>query len=269
MLTVHTAVTWEEAHRGFILHKQAVRSRQTAIWYRHYVANLVSWANSQSIPLDSFTKRHLDAFLAFRTEQGVKPTTLEHDGVAVKTFFQWCYRNDLLHRDPLVDYRVGRAPKPARFVPTADDMRNFLQAILDYYDAMDNPNMKYCSAMKRSFHRDRLYTIIMVELDSACRIGEILDFKVTDYRAKELQLHVREAKGKEPRILPVNRECAEALNHWLKVRNRIMKNVPANEDEGWLFISETGVRVTESNHVRSIKKVGGTRYIRHRVFALY
>ena len=35
-----------------------------------------------------------------------------------------------------------------------------------------------------------------------------------------------------------------------------MGNVSSEQDEGWLFISETGTRVNEGNYLRSLKKIG-------------
>ena len=55
---------------------------------------------------------------------------------------------------------------------------------------------------------------------------------------------IRESKGKEPRALPVSPEWADQMNVWLRVRARVM-NVPKAEDEGWLFIRDTGGRVAE------------------------
>ena len=94
-----------------------------------------------------------------------------------------------------------------------------------------------------------------MKLDSACRIGEIVNFKVDDFQPQAKQLTIRESKGREPRVLPVSSECVEALNAWLKIRKRVMGNVWANEDEGWLFISETSGRANEGNYLRSIKKI--------------
>jgi hypothetical protein len=77
MVTQNSTVSWEEAYKGFFLHKRAVRSPRTALWYRTYVGSLVNWATAQEIELDGFTKRSLDAYLAHRQDTGRKPTTLD------------------------------------------------------------------------------------------------------------------------------------------------------------------------------------------------
>jgi hypothetical protein len=62
-----SAVTWEEALWGIVLHKEAVRSARTSKWYGFYCRNLIEWANEQDLSLADFTKRHLDKFLDPKT----------------------------------------------------------------------------------------------------------------------------------------------------------------------------------------------------------
>ncbi len=50
MVTAYSVVTWEEAMRGFVLHKRATRSLPTALWYETYAKALPLWANEQGIP---------------------------------------------------------------------------------------------------------------------------------------------------------------------------------------------------------------------------
>ncbi len=47
------------------------------------------------------------------------------------------------------------------------------------------------------------------------------------------------------------------VEEWLKVRKRVMADVPAAEDDGWLFISEFGTRMDASKFLKGVK-----RYIR-------
>jgi len=252
-----SSVTWEEALRGFILHKKATRSPNTAAWYETYAKNLIAWAKEQGISLDQFTKRHLDQYLVFRAEKGVAPTSLHHDALIATVFTEWCSRNDLLDRDPLAEYKVRNAPKTYKYMPTPENVKALLQGILDFYNVDKRPDARFTPGPRRSFHRDRNYAIELVKLDSACRIGEVFSFRLDDYQMGERgrELIIREAKGREPRILPVSPECAAAVDQWLKVRKRVMSNIPAEEDEGWLFISETGGKVGRGNYLRVIKQV--------------
>ncbi len=257
MITDFSSVTWQEAVRGFILHKKAVRAPGTALFYQNYCNSLANWAVQEKIPFDVFTKRRLDEYLVYRAEAGRTPSTLQKDALCATVFFEWCKRNDLIERDPLAEYKVRTAPKPHMYMPTKDDVQRLLQAVIEFYDPSRNPDARFSPPPKRGFHRDRCYAIELVKLDSACRIGEILSFKTTDYQERDggRQLTVRESKGREPRTLPVSKECAVAIELWLKIRKRVMVNVIPEEDEGWLFVSETGGRIDEGNYLRGIKKI--------------
>src|SRR5437764_11738212 len=129
MITVSHSVSWNDAVRGLVTHKKAVRSPRTASFYRNYVSNLANWAEDQGIPLDGFTKRHLDEYLVHRAAQGRKPTTLHHDALCATVLFDWSKRNDLIDRDPLAEYKVRNAPKTYKYMPTEDDDRGLLKAV--------------------------------------------------------------------------------------------------------------------------------------------
>jgi site-specific recombinase XerD len=254
MDTVFSSITWGEAHRSFALHIKAVRAQKTFLFYDSHIRMLTLWAEKNGVALESFGKRHLDEYLIHRAENGLSQMSLHHDSLCAKVFTKWCKRNDLLKRDPLTDYEVRAAPKPAKYMPTSEDMRTLLESISTYWDVTRNPDVRYSGPAKRTFHREKNYAVILVLLDSACRIGEVLSFKLDDYQASQRQLTVRVAKGREPRVIPVSQECAAAIGQWLKVRARVMANVPKEKDEGWLFISEVGGMVDAGRFLRSMKK---------------
>ena len=247
MIKAISTVAWEEALRGFILHKEAVRSLKTAKWYGFYCANLVNWANEHDISLDEFTKRHLDEFLVYRAHLGRSATTLHHDALCATVFTEWCKSNGLVDRDPLLDVKVRNAPKTHKYMPTLENVQRLLQAVLDFYDLKKNPEAKYLAASKRSFNRDLNCAMILTLLDSACRIGEVLSLKLEDYQPSQKQITVRVAKGREPRAIPVSRDCAEAISVWRKV----LLTVSAL---GWLAQRRT----RQQGNVRPLAKVERT-----------
>lgn len=52
-----------------------------------------------------------------------------------------------------------------------------------------------------------------------------------------------------------SREWTEAVQSWLKVRAKIMSGLPEGEDEGWLFIAETGARMDEGRFLKAMRTV--------------
>ena len=246
---------WGEALREFLLHQTATRADKTVRFYRVQLRQLVRWADANAVPFDKFGKRHLDRYLALRSET-VSRATLRHDAVAAKSFFRWCARNDLLDRSPLAEYEIHNAPRPAKYMPSEDDMQTLLKAVGEYWNLEKNPGMKHLPHARRLLHRDRNYALLLLLLDSACRIGEVLNLKVDDYRPKERQITIRESKGKEPRTLPLSASVVEAITVWLRMRDKMMANAVAPEaDEGWLFLSEYGGRMDESRFLKALKGI--------------
>lgn len=245
------SLTWEEALREFLLHLKATRAPMTERFYRVQLRQLVHWADENKIPFQGFGKRHLDRYLAYRADSGSSPSTMRHDAVCTKAFMKWCARNELIERNLLADYEIRRAP--ARYMPTEENVRGLLAAIQNYWNPVKNPQARFVAPAKRIFHRDRNHALILGLLDSACRIGEMLNLKVEDFQESERMIYIRHSKGREPRALPISPEWTEALRVWLRVRARVMKGVESGADEGWLFISETGAQIDDARFRKTLK----------------
>ncbi|MCX6378789.1 MAG: tyrosine-type recombinase/integrase [Armatimonadetes bacterium] len=264
MDTDFTSVTWEEALKSFLLHLKAVRAPKTVDYYQKELILLLRWANVQNIPLERFGKRHLDEYLVMRSDSGKSQSTLHHDALTAKVFMKWCARNDLISRSLLADYEVRAAPRPNMYMPTEEDVPKILSALHDIWDPNKNTDARYTSPTKRSFHRERNYALVIALLDSACRIGEVLSLKQEDFQHTKVmvkgieravwQITIRKSKGREPRTIPMSKDGADAIRNWLTVRNRVMKNVSKEDDEGYLFISETGGRIDEGRFLKTLKK---------------
>ena len=253
-MTDFSVSSWSEALREFLVHIEATRAPKTLRYYKVQLGQLVSWSETNDVPFAHFGKRHLDRYLVERAEARRSSLTLHHDAICAKVFFAWCSRNDLLDRSLLAEYQVRDAPTPAKYMPTDEDMQRLMVAIPDYWDPIKNPDVRYNPPAKRVFHRDRNYALILGLLDTACRIGEMLSLKLDDVRLPEKQITIRTSKGREPRAIPMSTEWQNAIAVWLKVRTRVMKEVPAAEDEGWLFVSETGGRLDECRVLGTLKK---------------
>jgi integrase/recombinase XerD len=248
-------VTWQEALRGFLIHDNASDfSEKTCAFHRTQLTAFIAWASSQGLSLDGVGKRHIDEYLNFRRLAGRAPKTRYHDASCVRTFIKWCVRNDLLDRNFMVDYEIQAPPRTPMYMPTTDDMTLLLKVALDFWDTSRNADVKHVGVSKRSFHRDRNFAILLMLLDTACCIGEVLSFQVEDYQPGAGQITVTKSKGRKARVLPVTPECAAAVCDWLRIRTRIMKQVPKGEDEGWLFISESGRRIDNSSFCKVLHR---------------
>lgn len=255
MVTGLTDVTWNDALQEFLLHLEATRAKQTVRFYRVQLGQLVLWATENDVPFASFGKRHLDRYLVYRQEKGTAPTTLHSDAVCAKAFFRWCQKYDLIERSLLSEYQVRKAPKPFKYVPSSEDVAKLVQALRDYYDPDKNPPIKNVHPMKRAFHREKNRAIVIGLLDSACRIGELLALDMADLRLPDREVTFRVTKGREPRTVPVSASWCREVEAWVKVRDKVMRDVPPGSDPGTVFISETGGTVDYNDFCRAFRAV--------------
>lgn len=251
----NSGLTWGQALRSFLISMEGTNlSDKTITFYRGELTQLIRWAEAEGISFDEFNKPELDWYLSERRKT-VSRGTLRHDAVSAKAFFGWCTDSGIIDESPFAAYHVKAAPRPFKYVPTEEEVRGILKALDRYWDPEHNPGMKNLAWSRRALHRERNRAIILMLLDTATRIGEVGNLKLDDYRAKEMQITIRESKGKEPRALPISPGTVEAVGNWLKVRERMMKRVPTEEDEGWLFLSEYGSAVDLCRFGKSIKAV--------------
>ena len=258
-VTTLSSVSWDEALRGFLIHDKASDfSVKTIAFHRTQLTAFIAWANRSGLNLETFGKRHLDEYLAYRRDEGKAPKTIYHDATCIKVFLKWCVRNDIITRNCLAEYEIRTPARTAMYMPTQEDMGILLKVALEFWDTQKNAAVKRVASIKRSFHRDRNYSILMTLLDSACRISEVLDLKLDDYQKDEQkktqQITITTSKGRKARVLPITPECADALADWLRIRARIMKQVPVGTDEHWIFMSETGNRLDSSSFCKVLHR---------------
>jgi site-specific recombinase XerD len=252
-MTGSSSVSWDEALRGFVRTQKASKAEKTARFYEMYMRGVVRWSKAQQITLQRFGKMDLDEYLVWRKEQGMGLTTLHHDALCTKVFFKWCVRYDVMERNPLADYVVKNAPEPAMYMPTTEDMSRLLEAVQNFWDPVEHPGAKNWHESKRTFHLKREYAILVLLIDSACRIGEVLHLTQDNVQGK--QVTVTNTKSKKTRYIPLSKETLAALAEWKARRTILLADVPRDEREEWLFLSENGGRMDEHVFLQSLKSV--------------
>jgi integrase len=132
----------------------------------------------------------------------------EKQGVmTLKTWARWCWDNDVFAFDPLGRLKVPRVQKIHRKPFTEDEARRLVQS------ASAGPNPI----------RDR--ALLLLLLDTGCRVGELCNAAVTDVDLVEGSILFRRTKNGSPRRVtfrvPSRRDggpALSALRNWLKVR---------------------------------------------------
>jgi site-specific recombinase XerD len=233
------SVSWEDAIADFLLLVKGSREEKTAIYYRSRMSVLSKWAAEHEISLIEFRARHMRQFLADRADRGVSDATRRHDAICARAFMKFCMREEYIRSDPLTCYQIPNAAKPYVKCPSDDEIRTLLQSIGDRWNPEINPAARYTHASARRFLHRRNYAVMTGLIETAARIGEMLSLRLDDYQPAQCQIAIRQAKGDEPRIIPISQSWIDAVEAYLRVRP---KGIQCDR----LFVSEYGEALSVS-----------------------
>jgi len=163
----------------------------------------------------------------------LSPATLGRKLSALRTFFNFLVRENLLTRNPALSVdRIKQAEKHPDFL-SVDDMFRILEV-----PSSDSPLGV----------RDRA----MLELlyGAGIRVGELVGLNLADLDLRERLLLVR-GKGRKERIVPMGSKAKEALQTYLGLRSTAFGKSP---DPEALFLNYRGGRLTSRSVERIVKR---------------
>jgi integrase/recombinase XerD len=166
-----------------VTHAQFIKERQylsnvspaTIEWYKQSLR----WLGTESPTVDD-----LKTFVIRMREKGLKPTACNNRIRAVNAYLKWAGS----------PYRAAKLKEP--------------QCILPAFTA---PQVKLMLTWKpRNFYQRRLHLLVLVLLDTGCRISEALDLKASDCDFDNLLLTFN-GKGRKQRRVPFSFELRRHL----------------------------------------------------------
>ncbi|NLR76534.1 tyrosine recombinase XerC [Leeia aquatica] len=179
-------------------------------------------------PLQEASPLQIRRLLADRARQGLSARSLARMLSAWRRFYQYQVLHQGWSSNPCLGVRPPRRQRALPEVLTPDRASQLLQPLAE---ATDDPLLQRDQAVY-----ELLYS-------SGLRVSELVALDLQDWRADEQELHVRFAKGRKSRVVPVGKPATLALQQWLQVRH-------AQAGEVALFTSARGQRLG----VRSIQQ---------------
>ncbi len=159
--------------------------------------------------------------VANRHRQGLSSASLQRELSAMRSFYQYLLKNDLVTLNPA---KYVKAPKSIRKLPKTLDV----DQIGGLLDAGTDSVLEV---------RD----VAMFELfySSGLRLSELVDLNLPDLDLSDKSLRIQSGKGGKARILPIGSKAILAIKNWLKHR------VARNETELAVFLSKNGNRLCQ------------------------
>ncbi len=203
---------------------------------RAYSADLVHLADFLEehgvAETSTITPLHLRMWLADLTEAGLSPVTRARKLSAVRAFFRFLAREQIVPGNPAAALRSPRQPhRLPRFLST-DEISLLLAA--------PNDDDRYAV-------RDR--AILEFLYSTGCRVGELEALSEEDVDLRGAGARIK-GKGRRERLAPLGSFALEALRAWFPLRLSQM----AGPRENALFINRYGTRLSARSVGRMLEK---------------
>jgi integrase/recombinase XerC len=229
---------------AFLAYRKSARNSAlpTLKAYGSDLAQLATFAESRGIAQPGqITLNDLRAFLASLQSDNYARTTLARKQAALRAFFRWARRTNLVTADPT---RGLFAPRQQRRLPKFLRTEE-IEALMCAPD--DSP----------AGLRDR--ALLELLYASGIRAGELVRLNVSDLDLEAGEIRVREGKGGKDRIALLGGAAAEALNRYLSEgRAELAQRTTEGPWETLLLnkfgnpLSDRGVRRVFDKYVASV-----------------
>jgi len=146
----------------------------------------------------------------------LSPWTVHRYARVIKTFFKWCFDEELLPSNPAAKIRYPKLPKHGRIEIFSDEEVELL-----------------LKTARATSQRD--YAIILLLLDTGIRRKELVDLVLNDVNVTTGKINIREGKGRKARQLRCGNTCRKALWHYLNGSRKPLHNGVAS-----FFLGKSG-----------------------------
>ncbi len=246
-----------EDYLGYLLYQRG-RSENTVRAYETDLRSLFVFLASQRVTgLDQVTIEELRGWLVRMQEEGLGRTTMARRISAVKSFFVWADRQDLIAEDPALRLQ---APKKERRLPHVLQTGQVERLLTDIKEprtaplkssqtSADNPAGQDGAAPSEKDAALAVRNQVIGELlyASGLRISELVSLDVGDVDFERRALRVL-GKGNKERMVPFGIPAQRALEFWLRQAREVLASADAGNA---LLVGARGGRL----NVRQARKV--------------
>jgi integrase/recombinase XerC len=176
-------------------------------------------------------------FMAQLTRRGLGKRSIARTLSAVRSFYRWMHRNELVDANPA---RAVGAPKLDKYLPAYLD-----RAQIDLLFQMAEVR-----AWEGNFTDVRNLAILELFYSTGMRLSELQGLGRSDVDLVTQQVKVR-GKGRKERIVPIGNHAQLAMRNYEAKRDELLRGLGMKADRTAFFLSRTGRRLG----VRAVQKV--------------
>lgn len=212
-------------------------SENTVNSYRFDLIGFIEYLESDKIEFRDVKLSDLENYIYFCSKKGVSPTTIARYISSIRTFFKFLVVNEYIQNDPT---EFIERPKITRDIPlflSEEEVELVKRAIIDFE--------------KNDAKKVRDLTIIELLFSCGLRVSELVSLKLADVNLVGEYIVVR-GKGDKQRLVPLGSIAKEYLKQYILVRRKTVEKF--SRDEGFLFISRLGKKISRVSVWKLIKK---------------
>lgn len=158
-------------------------------------------------------------YIAMRHKNGVGSKTLQRDLAAMRSFYRYLLKRQLVDQNPVQNIQAPKASKKLPKTLDVDQVTGLLDAKPD------------------SMLESRDLAMFELFYSSGLRLSELVALDIGDISFFEGYLRVRFGKGGKERLVPVGAKAVGAVKDWLAYRPTIQSSA--------LFVSARGSRLSQ------------------------
>ena len=148
------------------------------------------------------------AWIVHLVESGIQPASINRKIAALRSFYKFMLRQQLIQKDPMMKIRVLKTKKKLPSFLKEDEITR----------TIDQPEFKTIRD-ESEFERARNVLIIELFYATGIRLSELLNLKETSIDLKNRTVRVLGKRNKE-RVVPFGANIVPVLEAYRKVRNR-------------------------------------------------
>jgi integrase/recombinase XerC len=212
---------------------------------RNYLSDLRQFRNflaggedKASPAITSIDALDIRSFLAFLFEGEKKKTSIARKLAAVRAFFKFLCREQIITGNPAIHTSRPKLPKTLPRIMSEEEINSMLDQL-----------GKLAKEQGVSLVRD--YAILELLYASGLRVSELVGLDLRSVNFSEGMVLVR-GKGRKERIVPFGSKATEALSLYLPARETILWERKTGSQA--LFINLRGKRLTTRSVDRLVKK---------------
>jgi integrase/recombinase XerC len=210
------------------------------------------------MPLHEIDHRVIREFVAHQYDLGLEKSSIGRKLVALRSFFKFCVRENLLKQNPARLVNNPKVPKRVPKIVSIDEMSHMLDQVLTGQTAPGGVRKRKRSPKQEEearlmLKRDR--AILELLYGSGLRVSELVGLNLGSIDRKSRMLRVL-GKGSKERVIPFGTKAFEALEVYWPVRSKILTNPKGTPDYAAVFINHHGARLKSRGVHALVAKYG-------------